>query len=459
MTLTKTLRRGGAMRSRPAASAGAVDAQLPAPKLCKVETLSPAPRNARTHSPKQVRQIARSIEAFGFTSPVLIDGAGMVIAGHGRLAAARLLGMAAVPTLCIDWLSPAQQRAYVIADNRLAEKAGWDRELLALELGELMALDIDETLTGFELREIELVLDAGASAGAEDTVPEPAPGPSVCQPGDLWQLGRHRLLCGDALAPSSYAALMGRERARLVVTDPPYNVPIGGHVSGLGKVRHREFVQGSGELSEAGFTGFLADALGAMARVSRDGSLHYVFMDWRHLPELLGAGRGVYDDWLNLCVWAKSNAGMGSLYRSQHELVGVFKKGRRPHCNNVELGSNGRHRSNVWTYAGANTFKAGREQELAWHPTVKPLDLVCDIIRDASDHGEIVLDGFGGSGTTLIAAEHCGRTARIMELDPHYCDVILRRFAAAFGQAPVLAATGESFRDAAQRLAGEAGHD
>jgi DNA modification methylase len=187
-----------------------------------------------------------------------------------------------------------------------------------------------------------------------------------------------------------------------------------------------------------------------MAKASRDGSLHYVFMDWRHLPELLSAGQAVYDDWLNLCVWAKSNAGMGSLYRSQHELVAVYKKGKRPHVNNVELGANGRHRSNLWTYAGANTFKAGREEELGWHPTVKPLDLICDILRDASDPGEIVLDGFGGSGTTLIAAAHSGRTARLIELDPLYCDVILRRYQATFGEAPVHVPTGQSFMQRAQ---------
>jgi DNA modification methylase len=433
--------------------------KLPEPKLSRIDQLDPAPRNARTHSRKQLRQIAESIRAFGFTNPVLVDGAGQVIAGHGRLAAAQSLGLSEVPTLCIDWLSPEQQRAYVLADNRLAEKAGWDRELLALELGELSDFEIDITLTGFEMREIELIIDADDAPAVEGEVPAIEAGPAVCQLGDLWQLGRHRLLCGDALDHASYKQLMGRERARLIVTDPPYNVPIRGHVSGLGKVRHREFVQGSGELSEAGFTRFLSDALAAMAKVSRDGSLHYVFMDWRHLPELLGAGRAVYDDWLNLCVWAKSNAGMGSLYRSQHELVAVFKKGKRPHINNVELGSNGRHRSNVWNYAGANSFSAARAEEIGWHPTVKPLEMISDVLKDASDHDDIILDGFGGSGTTLIAAEHCGRTARLLELDPLYCDVILRRFLAAFGQMPVLVETGEAFA-AREQLAGKGGgHD
>ena len=433
--------------------------RLPEPRLSRIDQLAPAPRNSRTHSKKQLRQIAESIRAFGFTNPVLVDGIGQVIAGHGRLAAARTLGLGEVPTLCIDWLTPEQQRAYVIADNRLAEKAGWDRELLALELGELGDLEIDVTLTGFDMREIELIIDAGNAAAEDDEVPLIEAGPAVCRLRDLWQLGRHRLLCGDALDQASYRQLMGRDKAKLVVTDPPYNVPIRGHVSGLGKVRHREFVQGSGELSEAGFIAFLGKALGGMAKVSRDGSLHYVFMDWRHLPDLLSAGRAVYDDWLNLCVWAKSNAGMGSLYRSQHELVAVFKKGRRPHLNNVELGSNGRHRSNVWNYAGANSFSGSRTEELGWHPTVKPIAMIIDILKDASDLDDIVLDGFGGSGTTLIAAEHCGRTGRLLELDPLYCDVILRRYHAAFGQMPVLAETGEAFV-ARERRAREGGdHD
>lgn len=425
--------------------------RLPKPQLTRIEDLRAAPRNARTHSKKQLRQISASIAAFGFTNPVLVDASGEVIAGHGRLAAARMLGFDEVPTLCLDWLSDEQKRAYVIADNRLAEKAGWDRDLLAIELGELVALDFDVTLTGFEMREIELIIDAGIP-NPEDVSEEPAEGPSLCQPGDLWQLGHHRLVCGDALDTQSYRRLMERDKARLIVTDPPYNVKIRGHVSGLGRKKHREFVQGSGELTSTEFTQFLRSSLSAMGQFSRDGSLHYVFMDWRHLPELMDAGQAVYEDWLNLCVWAKDNAGMGSFYRSQHELVCVYKKGKRQHTNNIELGANGRHRSNVWNYAGVNSFKAGREEELGWHPTVKPLDLICDIIRDASDPGEIVLDGFGGSGTTLIAAAHCGRVARLIELDPLYCDVILRRYCSTFDDVPVHVATGQNLLERAREF-------
>jgi len=423
--------------------------------LRPIASLKAHPRNARTHSPKQIRQIADSIRAFGFVNPVLIDGDGGVIAGHGRLEAARTLGMAKVPTLRIDWLSEAEKRAYVIADNRLAEKAGWDRDLLALELGEIGALDIDVTLTGFDMREIELILDSQTGSAGEEGAFVPQAGPAVTMPGDLWQLGRHRLLCGNALERTSYARLLGRRRVQLVVADPPYNVPISGHVSGLGRVKHREFLEASGEMNEAAFTRFLTEAMRQMARASAEGSLHYVCMDWRHMFELLSAGRAVYDAYLNLCVWAKSNAGMGSLYRSQHELVVVFKKGARPHINNVELGKNGRYRTNLWSYPGGSSFSATRAEELAWHPTVKPQALIADILLDASNRDDLVLDPFAGSGTTLVAAEQTGRTARVIEVDPLYCDVIIRRFEAAAGIAAVHADTGRRFAEITDRRATE----
>lgn len=442
--------------SKSSSNASSVPVTLPEPRLVAIDSLVPAKRNARLHSPRQIGKIADSLRSFGFVNPVLVDGDLRVLAGHGRLAAARMIGMTMVPVLSIDWLDDAQKRAYVIADNRLAELARWDRDLLALELADLATLGIDIESSGFAIREVELILDA-AQPVREDSPPEPEAGPAVCRVGDLWLLGPHRLLCADALEAASWTRLMERDRARLVVTDPPYNVPVQGHVSGLGKVRHREFVAGSGELSESGFTDFLQRALGHMAKASVSGSLHYVFMDWRHLPELLAAGRATYDDWLNLCVWSKTNAGMGSLYRSQHELVAVFRHGSRPHVNNVALGSNGRYRTNVWSYAGGSSFSATRQQELGWHPTIKPVEMIADILRDASDPGDIVVDGFGGSGTTLIAAEQTGRCARLLELDPLYGDVILRRFARLTGTEPVLAATGETFSEMTVRM-GEVAH-
>jgi len=295
----------------------------------------------------------------------------------------------------------------VIADNRLAEKAGWDRDLLAIEMQGLIDIGFAVELTGFETAEIDLLLDealeaAGLTPATDDDVPEKPNGPPTSRPGDLWILGKHRLLCGDARDPACCAKLLGGKTADLVFTDPPYNVPINGHVSGNGCVRHREFAMASGEMSAPEFTQFLSTTLGLAVNASRDGALHYVCMDWRHLFELFSAGRPLYGGLLNLCVWNKDNGGMGSFYRSKHELVAVFKVGTVPHINNVELGRHGRNRTNVWDYAGVNTFKAGRLAELAIHPTVKPVALVADVLKDASRRSDLVLDPFAGSGTTLI---------------------------------------------------------
>lgn len=419
--------------------------------MARVQDLRPSPNNSRTHSPKQIRQIADSIERFGFTNPILIGEENEVIGGHARLAAAKLLGLERVPTIRLSGMSKAEKRAYMIADNRLAERAGWDRKMLAVEFQAIAELDceFDLELTGFEIEDVELILDAATNPEPplDDENVGPASGPAICSPGDLWQLGPHRLYCGDATQWVSYRALMGAERARLVCADAPYNLRISGFVSGLGKHRHREFVQGSGEMSEAEYIGFLTRAMTRMARASVSGSLHYLFIDWRHLFEMLTAGRSVYDELKNVCVWAKTNAGMGSLYRSQHELICVFKKGRRPHINCVELGRHGRSRSNVWQYQGANSFSSTRDEDLANHSTPKPLALVSDLILDASDRGDIILDPFGGSGTTLIAAQQTGRVCRMMELDPLYCDVILRRFAKHSDIEPVHVATGRTFAE------------
>ena len=415
------------------------------------KVLKPYDRNARTHSKKQIRQIADSIERFGWTNPVLIDGQDQIVAGHGRVAAAKRLGIEAVPTIRLEYMSEVEIRAYVIADNRLAELADWDDEILAIELQALVELDFDVEVTGFETAEIDLLIDGLDVAGAiddGDRIPEVDPSASrVTQAGDLWRLGRHRLLCGDATKRKSFERLMAGERAQMVFTDPPYNVPIDGHVCGLGRIRHAEFAMASGEMSEAEFTGFLETVLGHLAAHSADGALHFVCMDWRHVYELLSASRETYGEMKNLCVWAKTNAGMGSLYRSQHELVFVFKNGSAPHVNNVELGRHGRYRTNVWQYAGVNALGADRDDELAMHPTVKPVALVADAIRDCSRRGDIVLDAFGGSGTTLIAAERAGRRGYAIEIDPLYVDVTLERFRATFGEEPVHEASGLTFSE------------
>ncbi len=412
--------------------------------------LVPYARNARTHSAKQIKQIARSIAQFGFTNPVLITGAGEIIAGHGRVAAAQSLGLDRVPVVQLSHLSEAQRRAYILADNKLAEEAGWDRDLLAIELQGLLDLEIDLDLTGFSLAEIDLILDeAEDDAPSEPPCPAPLPGPAVTQPGDLWILGPHRLLCGDARKGEDLARLMGPDRADLTFTDPPYNVPIDGHVSGLGKQVHREFAFASGEMSSAEFTAFLATTLGHAAATAKDGAIAFVCMDWRHMSELLEAGRGVFTELKNLCVWNKTNAGMGTFYRSKHELVFVYKIGTAPHVNSFGLGETGRYRTNVWDYAGATVLGAQRDADLAMHPTVKPVEMIRDAIQDCSRRGEIVLDPFGGSGSTLIAAESCGRRARLLEYDPLYCDTILRRADSVAGLAAVNAATGARFADLA----------
>ena len=394
--------------------------------------LKPRARTPRTHTAKQIKQIAASIKEFGFISPILTDGADGIIAGQGRAEAAKLIGMNDVPTVRVDHLTPAQIRAYVIADNRLAENAGWDRELLALELQELsVELNFDVTVIGFETAEIDLLINElnKDTPDEADDVPEVDRSvPAVSRPGDRWRIGNHVLLCGDALKRDSYVNLLGEQKAQMVFTDPPFNVAIAGHVSGLGKVKHREFAMASGEMSTHEFTKFLATAFMHLADFSSNGSLHFICMDWRHIRELLEAAAKPYSELKNLCVWAKTNAGMGSLYRSAHELLFLFKKGTAPHINNVELGRFGRNRTNVWTYPGMNSFGKDRGAELAMHPTVKPLALVTDVILDCSRRGGIILDAFAGSGTTLIAAEKTGRRGFGIEIDCHYIDTIIRRF-------------------------------
>ena len=417
-----------------------------------VDALKPRATNPRTHSKKQITQIAGAIRRFGFTNPVLVDDANGIIAGHGRVEAAKVLGLDQVPTVRLSAMSEAEIRAYVIADNRLAENAGWDRGLLGLELQYLTELDIDfdVTLTGFELPEIDLLigelsLEANENDAA-DALVEVSTGPAISRPGDIWQIGNHRLICGDFTKPETYQRLLGDARAQMVFTDPPYNVPIAGHVGGLGSIQHREFAMASGEMSEAEFTAFLRTVFDHLATFSVDGAIHYQCMDWRHIPEILSAGTAAYTELKNICVWAKNNGGMGSLYRSQHEFVFVFKSGTAPHINNVELGKHGRYRTNVWSYAGANSFGEDRA-DLSLHPTVKPVAMVADAIRDCSHRKGIVLDAFVGSGTTLIAAEKTGRRGYGIEIDPLYCDVTIRRLRAVCGLEAILEATGRRFAE------------
>lgn len=390
-------------------------------------------RNARTHSKKQVRQIADSIKTFGFTNPVLVDDEDRILAGHGRIEAAKLLELEHVPCVQLSSMTPDQKRAYVLADNKLALNAGWDEEILAEELQFLVEtdLDFDIEVTGFSIPEIDGLIEGQTPEEpgdpADDQLPE-GDVPRRCQDGDIWQLGPHRLICGNALDPAVVDALMAGEKARMVFTDPPYNVPIQGHVGGSGRIKHREFAFASGEMSKAEFTSFLATAFENLIAHSVDGAIHFVCMDWRHMGEVMAAGEGRYSDLKNLIVWAKDNGGMGTFYRSRHELIFAFKVGDAPHINTFELGQHGRYRTNVWEYRGVNTMKAGRMDELAMHPTVKPVQMIADALKDVSGRGDVVLDLFGGSGSTLIAAHKTGRRAFLAELDPLYCDRILHRW-------------------------------
>jgi DNA modification methylase len=424
----------------------------------QIDELKPDPANPRLHSKKQIRQIADSIKAFGFNVPILVDRDDKVIAGHGRLLACRELGWSEVPTLCLDHLTQAQARAFTIADNRLTEIATWDDRLLAQQLKDLSLLGLDFSLevTGFEMGEIDLritSLDEMSTPDDDpaDAVPEISAEPPVSKIGDLWLLGHHRVLCGNALDPEVFTALMGEDCAAMVFTDPPYNVPIEGHASGLGAIHHRPFPMASGEMDKAGFTAFLGQACRNLAAFSASGSLHFICMDWRHLDELLAAGAAAYGELKNLCVWIKDNPGMGSLYRSQHELVFVFKQRGGSHRNNVQLGQFGRNRSNVWRHPGANSFARSTAEGnlLALHPTVKPVAMVADAILDCSARGEIVLDAFLGSGTTVIAAERAGRRCYGLEIDPGYVDTTIRRWQALTGGNARHVASDRSFDDLA----------
>jgi len=421
-------------------------------ELRPLAAVRPAKRNARTHSEKQIEQIASSIRQFGFTNPIIVNDEGTIVAGHGRHAAAKLLGMADVPVIPIHDLDPAELRTYALADNRIAQNAGWDAEVLRIEFEELNALELsfDLEITGFSTTEMDQLLVITPEEEKLEKLPE-LDRKQTCgvERGDVWILGNHRLLCGDSRSPESFATLMGDGRARLVFSDPPFNVKINGHVGGLGKTKHAEFAMATGEMSKAEFTGFLETAFRNAADLSMDGAIHYQCMDWRHVEEMMKAGSAVYSELKNICIWSKDNAGMGSFYRSQHELVFVWKVGTAPHLNTVELGKNGRYRTNIWNYRGPT--KSGPDAELAMHPTVKPVPMIMDAIRDTSKPGEIVLDPFGGSGSTLIAAEKTKRLGRLIEYEPGYCEVTIRRWQTLTRKPAVLEATGESFTDVSAR--------
>jgi len=410
--------------------------------------LKPWPGNPRTHSTRQLAKLKANIRKFGFTSTILVDEHGVILNGHGRNQAALELGLKSVPVRVISGLTPQQKRAIVISDNKIGELSGWDDGLLKAELELLIKTDFEVELTGFSTAEIDLIFSEPPNTPQTDPGelrPEDEPQAQVTQNGDLWTLGNHRLLCADARSEESYQRLLQGKPAQMVFTDPPYNVPVNGHVSGKGKVKHKEFPMASGEMSEAEFTAFLTTICTRLKSYSINGSIQYLCMDWRHLREMQDAASPLFGPPRQVCVWVKDNGGMGTFYRSQHEFVFVFKNGSEPHINNFELGQHGRYRTNVWKYPGANTFKGKGSSLLALHPTVKPVALVADAIRDCSHRKGIVLDPFAGSGTILVAAERTGRYAHAMELDPQYVDTAVMRWQRVTGKQAVLEESGQTW--------------
>lgn len=422
-----------------------------------IRALRPNPRNARTHSARQIRLLKESIQTFGQIKPVIIDDNNTILAGHGFLEAARLAGLSRIAVLRFSHLTETQKRAYLLADNKIAEEAGWDREMLAIELGELADLlpaeGFDVSLTGFQTPEIDLLLAdmAPSRPTPADAIPA-LPKAAVARRGDLWALGKHRLLCGDAQELTDLNRLMDGMSAAAVFCDPPYNQPARS-IGSRGRTKHSDFAFASGEMSTPQFKKFLAQTLGNGVFVSAEGAVHFVCMDWRHIAELIEIGRDLYGAMLNLVVWNKSNAGQGSFYRSQHELVGVFRVGDQSHQNNVELGRFGRNRSNVWNYAGINTFGANRMETLALHPTVKPVTLVADALLDCTNRGDAVLDQFCGSGTLILAAEKIGRIAYGLEYEPGYIDVAIQRWQNVTKLQAILDEDGRTFEEMAKSRA------
>ena len=397
--------------------------------------LRPDRLNARVHPTAQIKQIVASIGKFGFVGAILADENLTVIAGHGRLIAAQQCKLPLIPVFVLPNLSEAERRALALADNKIALNAGWDVDLLRQNL-EFVALELDVELTGFSVGQVDVVLGGPANRDPDDEFVPAAPVEPETRRGDIWRCGDHVIGCGDARDHSFVGRVVGAETAAVVFVDPPYNVAINGHAGGKGRVKHAEFAMASGEMADNEFESFLRDAMAVCVNVTREGGVHFVCMDHRHADQLMRALDPLYGARLNICVWNKSNAGMGSLYRSKHELVFVYRVGNAQHRNNVELGRHGRNRTNVWDYPSVNTFQGSRRADLALHPTVKPVGLVADAILDVTKRGEIVADTFLGSGTTLIACERTGRRCRGVEFDPGYVDVALARWSAMTGLTP-----------------------
>ena len=417
--------------------------------------------NVLTTDKRQLASLIGAIERFDVVRPILVTDDNVVLDGNAVLEAAKRLGHDTIPVIRIDGYTPNELRALQMSLNRIGEHAQWDEAVLRADFIALLAdPDIEFSLdfTGFDQVFVDRVTLADDVGTPQDDVPEPDGGAPVTRLGDVWICGHHRIVCGDSRDGAVYVLLLAGGRVRLILTDPPYNVRISGNVSGLGKVQHGEFAMASGEMTRAEFIEFQRQVFDHCKQHGVDGALLYAFIDGRHVADQIAAGEAVFGELKQLVVWAKDNAGMGTFYRSQHELLTIWKLGDAPNVNTFGLGSNGRYRSNVWNYPGCASLGAGRAEALSFHPTVKPLPMIVDAILDVTHQGEIVLDPFGGSGTTLIAAERTGRIARLIEIDPKYVDVTLRRFIAETGEEPTLAETGEAFSEVRSRRQSETGN-
>ena len=421
------------------------------------KALVPPSRKLRQRSPRQLKRLARSIEDFGFLVPVLVDEDLSIVAGDGRVEAAKLLALPVIPIIRIDHLTKAQQRLFAIADNVTPQGVDWVPGALTLELKELKLIEpeLDLTSSGLSIVQIDTMFGRARTqelADADDVLPPLVPEP-VSRVGDRWRLGRHVLGCGDARGAAFLTGLLEGRQARLLLGDAPWNLKIEGVVSGKGKTKHLDFVMAAGEMSRAEFVRFLTEAITAAQASLVDGALVYLFMDWRNLDALAEAAAECGLVQKNLLVWCKDNAGLGLLYRSQHELIALYKYGGAPHTNNMRMGEDGRNRSNLLFYPGANSFGKGRSEALKSHPTSKPVSLLADILLDVTAPGEIVIDPFGGSGSTLIAAERMDRVCVMIELHPPYVDGIIRRYEKLCGTGATHFDTGKTFAEvAAERL-------
>lgn len=433
-----------------------------------ISSITPHPRNARVHSPSQISLLVGSLADHDFTKPIVTDAKGMILAGHGLYMAAKAAGRRTVPIHRLGKMSDAKARAYLLLDNRLGELSSFERTILAEELTFLIEEKIDVEATGFTMVDVDRIVEeqqpAAGGAESEPAVELPADDDvAVSELGDLWHIGPHRLYCGDARDPVSFDALMAGEIAEMAVIDPPFNVKTQGHIStGTGKARHREFVVGAGELSDPAFTALLRASFRQLARNTVNGAIIYVFMDFRHMRNVLDAADGVFTEHKQLIVWDKQVGALGSFYRGQHELIFVFKSGRGPHINNFSMGEKGaefgkagkgRYRTNIWRAPGMSGFHRGREA-LKFHSTVKPTGLIAGAMLDVSNRGGLIIDSFAGSGTSILAAHRTGRRAFCMELDPLYVDTAIRRIEAATGLIAVHV-DGQTFATKAARLKSE----